>query len=344
MSSLPLVSIVVPVFNTGSLIVDFIRSIISQTYSCWELILVDDGSDKETLDYIESLKREDKRIFLYNRDRNPKGSLTCRNIGMLQSNGKYIIHFDADDFVGPSCLQQRVSFMEENPFLDFAVFKGATFFSDDKKNIFITNHRWGRKRHEDDIVSFLSNDYPFSVWNCIYKASVFKNILWNENVKIYTDFSYIVPILMNGYKYDYSKECVEDYFYRVNQKDAMTSTFISVEKFKSTIYLFNQIQNRIGQLPNSLYYKKVFKKYYIVQLERILNNNEDNMISDYKNFFISTYGNEKRLSFLFFVFFRISSFRKKKKFVRFLITVLYRPELLKNWFFAKITKRFKRYA
>lgn len=336
----PLVSVVVPVFNTGNLIIDFVKSIISQTYSNWELILVDDGSGQDTLDCINSLMDADGRIVLYRRDRLPKGSLTCRNIGMFHSNGKYIIHFDADDIVGENCLQQRVSYMEENPLLDFAVFKGATFYVDNEKKMHISNHRWGRKRHEDDIVSFLSNDYPFSVWNCIFRASVFKTILWDEKVKIYTDFSYIVPILIGGFKYGYSAASVEDYFYRVNQKNAMTSAFISNEKFESTINLFSRTQDSISQLPNSALYKKAFKKYYIVQLERIINNNDKKMILDYQNFFSAKYGNEKRLSTLLFICLKCPFLGKRKKIVRLLITLFYRPELLKRWILSIIKKLF----
>ena len=333
MGDISLVSIVVPVFNTGSLIIDFIKSIIAQTYSNWELLLVDDGSDEGTLNYIESFRMDEPRIFLYKRDKQPKGSLTCRNIGMTHSKGQYIIHFDADDLVEPFCLEQRVHFMEANPSLDYAVFKGATFCLDKNSKIHLINHRWGRKRNIDDVVSFLSNDYPFSVWNCIYRSSVFKDVLWDEKVKIYTDFSYIIPTLINGYKYAYSEGSSEDYFYRVNQKNAMTSSFISNEKYESTLYLFNKTQNEIAVLQNASFYKAVFKRYFIVQLERLLNNNEKEKIINFRDFFKSFYDDRIRLNLLLFFNFLYPG--KSKKITRLLVALLYRPDLIKKWILSK---------
>ena len=128
-----------------------------------------------------------------------------------------------------------------------------------------------------------------------YRSSVFKDLLWDENVKIYTDFSYILPILMTGYKYDYSIDSREDYLYRVNQKNAMTSSFISEEKYKSTLYLFNKTQELILSSPQRNVHKKAFKKYYIIQLERILNTKNNDFFVDFKFFYEKFYGKELRI-------------------------------------------------
>ena len=332
MTEMPLVSIIVPVFNTGKLIIDFVKSIKGQSYENWELILVDDGSDEKTIDVIKSLKASDSRIHFSKREKQPKGSLTCRNIGMQQSRGRYIIHFDADDLVESFCLEQRVRFMEQNPSLDYAVFKGASFCSDELSNIHVINHRWGRKRNSDDVVSFLCNDYPFSVWNCIYKSSVFKEIIWDENVKIYTDFSYILPILLKKYKYSYSTESRDDYLYRVNQKNAMTSSFISKEKFVSTIYLFRKVQDEILSSEKPSFYKKKFKRYYIVQIERIFNTMNNDYISEFAFFYKLFYGFEMRMCLLLFV----NKLLKKgkinsRKLIRFFVALLYNQNFFIKW-------------
>lgn len=337
----PLLSIVVPVFNTGDLIIDFIKSILAQTYSQWELIFVDDGSDEKTIDYINNEIYKDNRIRLIRRERMPKGSLTCRNIGMQNALGDYIIHFDADDIIAPFCFEQRVSYMENNPSLDFAVFKGLTFCVNSKNEFQVLNHRWGRKRFKDDVVSFLKNDYPFSVWNCIYRSSVFKEILWDEKVKIYTDFSYILPSLINNFSYNYCESSEDDYFYRINQKNAMTSSFVSKDKFDSTIYLFAKILNDLQKLDKSIYYKKAFKTYFMIQFERILNTNVERLIFDFKDFFVKFYGHDLRLFVLLKVFFLPFFPKKNKMLIRFLFAVLYRPELIKSWFFVRFSKLFK---
>jgi len=337
MNDIPKVSIIVPVFNTGVIISKFIKSIIRQSYLAWSLILVDDGCTDDTVSYINAFLKRDNRIVLLRRTREPKGSVACRNIGMLYADGKYIIHFDADDFVGTCCLEQRVSYMEKHPALDFAVFKGVSFFVNENNEIVKTKRKWGRKRKKNDIISFLSNDYPFSVWNCIYKASRFKNIKWDEKVKIYTDLSYILPSLLGDYSYEYVTDCKEDYFYRVNQKNAMTSAFITKEKYESTKYLFSKIDREIAKQKKYLIYKKKFKEYMLVLLERIVNSSNLEIINDFENFYKSLFGLEIRFHF-------IVSFSKgmivkggnRGKKLRFIIALMYRPKIFINWLTTKI--------
>ena len=92
-------SAIIPCFNNGYLLSEMIECVISQSYEDWELIIVDDKSMDNTLEIINKYIIKDNRIRLYVRDREPKGSVTCRNIGLMHSTGKYIIHLDADDLI-----------------------------------------------------------------------------------------------------------------------------------------------------------------------------------------------------------------------------------------------------
>ena len=94
---MPLISLVVPVYNCEKYVGECIESILSQDYSNIELILVNDGSKDNSKNVIEDYSKKDKRIKIINQENS--GVSSARNNGMKISKGKYIGFIDADDYV-----------------------------------------------------------------------------------------------------------------------------------------------------------------------------------------------------------------------------------------------------
>src|SRR5689334_10193362 len=118
----PLVSIIIPCYNSEQWISESIESVLRQTYSNWEVILIDDGSSDNTVQIIQLFISKDSRIKYYLRDRLPKGGSVCRNIGLEKSRGNFIIFLDSDDILADYCLEQRVTVMLIDSKLDFGIF------------------------------------------------------------------------------------------------------------------------------------------------------------------------------------------------------------------------------
>ncbi len=119
---IPMVSIIIPVYNRPVLVAEGIESVLAQTSPNWELIVVDDGSTDNTWQVLESYTAKDERIRVFKRDREPKGAPTCRNIGAELAKGEYLIFFDSDDLLLPHCFAGRLKAFKENPEMDFLVF------------------------------------------------------------------------------------------------------------------------------------------------------------------------------------------------------------------------------
>ena len=119
------VSIIVPNYNREDLIKQTIDSVVAQTFSEWEMIIVDDGSSDDSWEIINSFS--DPRIKCYQRNRNPKGAPTCRNIGLSLAEGKYVIFLDSDDLLAPKCLETRVALFNEYKGFDFLGFPMLIF-------------------------------------------------------------------------------------------------------------------------------------------------------------------------------------------------------------------------
>lgn len=115
-----------PVYNSQETIVETVNSVISQSYTNWELVCVDDGSSDESISIINSLALTESRIRFLCRNRLPKGGSTCRNIGAQNANGEYLVFLDSDDLLAPTCLKERIEIIQETN-NKFVVFPMASF-------------------------------------------------------------------------------------------------------------------------------------------------------------------------------------------------------------------------
>jgi len=118
----PLVSIIIPTYNRAHLIGETLDSVLAQTYSNWECIVVDDGSTDETDKLMVSYCEKDYRFQYSKREILPKGASHCRNIGLEKAKGNYCIFLDSDDILISNCLDNRILRIKENPESFFWIF------------------------------------------------------------------------------------------------------------------------------------------------------------------------------------------------------------------------------
>lgn len=108
-----LVSIIMPSYNTGAFIEDSIQSVLNQTYSNWELIIVDDCSTDNTLEILEKIN--DDRIIILKNDRN-SGAAVSRNKALRKAKGQWVAFLDSDDLWHPEKLEKQIAFMKANKY------------------------------------------------------------------------------------------------------------------------------------------------------------------------------------------------------------------------------------
>ena len=113
----PLVSVIMPVFNAGHYLVPAIESILNQSYSNFELIIVNDASTDDSLMVINSYHKQfPKKIKVISLNNNlNKGGDSCANLAIEQAKGKYIAKMDADDIAHPDRIKLQVEYLEKHP-------------------------------------------------------------------------------------------------------------------------------------------------------------------------------------------------------------------------------------
>lgn len=126
-----LISIITPAFNAERYIEKTISSVLNQTYSNWEMIIVDDCSTDATASIAKEYSYKDKRIKVITHEKN-QGVAAARNTALKAANGSYIAFLDSDDMWKPEKLEKQYFFMEKNNYtLTYTAYQ--KYFSDSKE-------------------------------------------------------------------------------------------------------------------------------------------------------------------------------------------------------------------
>lgn len=111
MANNDLVSIITPSYNCGIFVADTIRSVLAQTYTNWEMLIVDDCSVDDTETIVKQF--DDPRIRFLKNNTN-SGAAVSRNRALLEAKGRWIAFLDSDDLWSPSKLERQIQFMRDN--------------------------------------------------------------------------------------------------------------------------------------------------------------------------------------------------------------------------------------
>lgn len=125
-----LVSIIMPAYNAEKYIEEAIQSVLKQTYTNWELIIVNDCSNDKTEQIIKKYREQDERIKVHSLSEN-HGVANARNIALQNAVGRYIAFLDSDDIWLHEKLEKQIDFMKVNNYV-FTYHQYRHFASSDK--------------------------------------------------------------------------------------------------------------------------------------------------------------------------------------------------------------------
>lgn len=194
----PKVSVIIPCYNQTTFLKETVESVINQSYTNWECIIVNDGSTDNSQEIIDGLCKIDNRIKCHIQQN--RGLSASRNIGLDLSCGEYIQFLDADDIILPTKLEKQIEQLEINPNLDISICRFRYFI--------------GAQDNQYDN-SFNLHEYDFSLNSFLYKWAVefsfppvcyfvkkdflTKNeIRFNEDLRACEDWYFLVEASMQG--------------------------------------------------------------------------------------------------------------------------------------------------
>ncbi len=307
-----LITIVVPVYNVDQYLDKCVNSIVNQTYTNLEIILIDDGSTDNSGKLCDEWEKRDYRIQVIHQENS--GLSEARNVGIENSNGNYIAFVDSDDFVKNDMYEILLKNLKEyNADVSFC---SSFAFSDENE---ICKFQQGEEvieyyEQNDVFKQLFSNRIGDLVvaWNKLYAKKVFKNNLKFPKGKIHEDVFFVHRMLGNVNSIIYTNRAL--YYYRMRQ-GSLSNTFNikkldEIEGMYDRMIFFKQerFKNTPYPLMSFLAYNDKLIRYYCCLKSYNKKNIYDSHIKQIKEKFDVNYDKlmqksvhrKKRIKYMFF--------------------------------------------
>ncbi len=226
----PFFSIIVPVYNAEKWLEDTVGSVISQSNSDWELLLVEDGSTDNSKDVVAQFAANDPRIKAIFKENS--GVSAARNRGLKEATGEYIIFLDADDMLAENTLSTYSDIIAGHPGLE--IIKASHYVKNFDK-FFETRFAQKRIGCEDKMLDGAELLEKVAWYHCViyaycYRSSFLKtnNLQFIEGASYLEDGAFVVSVLRNAKHCYYSPKCT--YVYRYQESGTSLSNNISRQK------------------------------------------------------------------------------------------------------------------
>ena len=267
------VSIIVPVYQVENYIRQCIDSILVQTFTDFELILVDDGSKDRSGKICDEYAVLDQRVKVIHKENG--GLSDARNCGMDQAVGNYFMFVDSDDYIAPTMLEYLYKALM-NKEADIAVCNFLHFFEEDRKRDFSTNIQ-SEVLSGAEIFYSRKNERVYGIWtvawNKLYKRETLGNVRFRFG-KYHEDEFWANDIYQMDIKVVTIPECL--YYYR--QRD---NSIMGRKNIKRDFDILEALQERIAvyfmdeRHADQAYKVMIFSLEYLAESKKLITNKDE---------------------------------------------------------------------
>ena len=234
----PLISITSAFYNAGPKLLDMVKSIFAQTFTDWELILLNDGSTDNSYELARSI--DDARVRVFTNEKNIGRSKSLNRITTL-ARGKYIARMDSDDMSSTTRIEKQVQLMESQPEVD-VVGTGMCFLAGNDEPI----GHWHAPPSHEQICSQPSRSLNIAHGTILGKKAWFEKHHYDESIPYAIDFN----LFLRSYEQSKFGNISEPlYYYRFDQSFNIRKQFI--DRYISSRFLFTHYKNK-GRLDKAI--------------------------------------------------------------------------------------------
>jgi teichuronic acid biosynthesis glycosyltransferase TuaG len=227
-----LISVCIPAYNASALITETLESIKMQTYSNWELIVVEDGSDDGTEHIVNQLRIIISQNVVYYRNSINKGLPATRNVAVSKAKGDWLAFVDSDDIWAPNHLQSLIETVQKNRNCDF-IHSGYNYFTKDFNKPF----------YQQKITTEALKNFPISLYKREYNIQPSSIMVsqklyavingFDESYLSVEDLNFYFRCCEKGFKFAYSGKNTCNYRKNPN---GMTSNALKMSLYAAKAY------------------------------------------------------------------------------------------------------------
>lgn len=263
----PLVSIIIPAYNTGKYLLQAVDSAINQTYKNKEIIVIDDGSTDNTKELLNSYIKENKIKYIFQEN---QGLSAARNTGIKASKGDFIAFLDADDIFLLEKVQKQVNHLNKNSGIDISYCDLYHFFDDEVDKLYKLKYLY----HSGEAVFENLLKYHFiAPLTLMIRKEVFQRVgLFNEILKRSEDLDFLLRASYKSDKISFLPGALAKL--RVRRTDNLQGLESQPQVKLSNLKVIQDFSEKLTKEEKEKYkVKKLLKKYNLkIALAYILNN------------------------------------------------------------------------
>lgn len=267
------ISIIIPVYNQEKFLAETLNSVVNQSYSNWECILVNDGSIDGSVEVINKFVTQDNRFHFINSEN--KGVSHARNLALKQIKGDFIMFLDGDDLIHPEKIQKAISKFEINANLSI-VFNNTIYFQDTIENTLYPINIEADLLNFNDLLLFWNEKIIIPIHSAIIKKSLLDGIEFNTDLTAQEDWLVWLLLFEKNPKVLVLDEVLS--YYR-KHNSSRTQTFSLKEDHFKALQIF---ENFIDSKSYNLLLLSQLQRYYVRTYENAYKLNEIKQSKTYR--------------------------------------------------------------
>ena len=269
-----LVSIIIPAYNVDNYLEECVNSLLCQTYTNYEIVIIDDGSTDNTYNIGKRLTVESAKVKLFHQEN--QGVSIARNIGMQKANGEFFVFVDADDIAAPQYIEALAACAKKSDM-------GMAGFTSERGEIATKVSMNTVDICASDMLEGIlcGTNYDGYLWNKIFQRKIIENnnLRFQKNIVVWEDLLFVLQYLKNCDKVTISNEKL--YYYRYREGSAVNNT--RLDKYRSKYEVMEKIKEQnFGYTEQSrkktsfLYFETMFS--YLNQV--LIRDNKSNKLEE----------------------------------------------------------------
>ncbi len=266
---MPKISIITPTYNSSKFIKRTIASVLNQTYTDWEFLIIDDHSTDNTIELINEIAKKEPRIKILKTLINSGGPSIPKNIGIENAKGEYVAFLDHDDEWLPEKLDKQLQLFNLSNDTNLGLVSSYVNIRNNKGELIIKHN----ENYRGNVIKQLINSTFIPTCSCVMtKLKILKEVgYFDPRFKTADDGDMWLRISIAGYNFDFVPEYLTNYISHENNLCLQNVNYEYKDQFILQYEKYKDIYLKYSLKPNGSYYfytkkYKLARKYFILSI------------------------------------------------------------------------------